>query len=161
LRQRGTGAKSAIVGMVIAGLIVYSIFYFGPKIWEGIQEGASDVWPTEPEVDMFELAMNYEEDYIPVYLSNNYMGQKIRLTGLFNEITTFSLAMTYPVPPHIRLTYDWQNYIYFYGEALEGRNLHFINTVTGIVTTLDIEAYEEVENCLAIHVLEAEDVVSS
>lgn len=41
MRQRGMGAVKAIVAMVIAGLIVSGIIFYGPDIWRKIQEGTS------------------------------------------------------------------------------------------------------------------------
>jgi hypothetical protein len=38
--RRGFGIIGAIFAMVIAGLVVYAIVYYGPSVWHGIQQGA-------------------------------------------------------------------------------------------------------------------------
>lgn len=40
MRQRGIGWMGAIAAMVIAGMIVYGIIYWGPDILRGLQEGS-------------------------------------------------------------------------------------------------------------------------
>lgn len=69
LRQRGIGAASAIVAIVIAGLIVYGIIYYGPDIWRAIQEGASGALsPTEVREH-----------------PNKYLGQEITIEGYYGS----------------------------------------------------------------------------
>lgn len=151
MRQQGMGWVGAIAAMVVAGLIVYGLIYYGPGIWQGIREGASGVGSSVPEIDMRELGINYTSDYIPTYLANNYMGQKIKLTNLVAMISQFTVGDYHVVNCS---AVDLGDYIYLYGAALENRNVLFIEAVTGIVTTLEVQAYGSTENCLAIHVLE-------
>ena len=164
--QRGMGAVGAIIAMVIAGLIVYGIIYYGPDIWRRIQEGTSG-GGSVPEVDMVELMLNYESDYIPVYLTNNYMGQEVKLTNLAGYISGWTVGgyhvISFGYSENTELYHRLQ--LYLYGEELENRNVLGISTIIGVVTALDIEYYnwftEEtdiIENCVAIHVLEAQAI---
>lgn len=46
MNQRGIGWVGAIVAMVVAGLVVYGIIYWGPGVWRGVQEGAAGIGTT-------------------------------------------------------------------------------------------------------------------
>lgn len=63
--KRGVGMVGAIVTMVIAGLIVSGIIYYGPSILSGIQSGTSGVLSVSAVVEH----------------SNSYLDQQITVRG--------------------------------------------------------------------------------
>ena len=71
LRQRGMGAIGAIIAMVIAGLIVYGIIYYGPEILKRIGRNSG-------RTSISELVNN----------PTQYDGEKVVVEG---GLTTFGL----------------------------------------------------------------------
>jgi hypothetical protein len=71
--KRGFGAIGAIVVMVIAGLIVYGIIYYGPNIWQGIRGGVAGVGGTSIK-DIMLNPETYENKEVVVVGTSAGMG---------------------------------------------------------------------------------------
>jgi len=75
--RRGFGIIGAIIAMVIAGLVVYAIVYYGPSVWHGIHQGApsggsvlsADEVKQHPEKYLGET-VTVEGWYVPALWSN-------------------------------------------------------------------------------------------
>jgi hypothetical protein len=79
MRQKGIGVIGAIIAMVIAGLIVYGIIYYGPDILREIRSTGGGGGGGPPNVDFGELSKTYTSGYISQYLWNNYANKEIRI----------------------------------------------------------------------------------
>jgi len=74
MRQQGMGAVGAIAAMVIAGLIIWGIIYFGPSIWHEIQSGI----PGSPETGFTSINLI-------VSSPESYDNKQVTVIGLFNQ----------------------------------------------------------------------------
>jgi len=81
VHQRGMGTIRIIIAMVIAGLIVYGVIYYGPDIWRRIQGGSGALSPTEVRTH-----------------ASLYLGKEITVEGYWMEYVMSAGVMSDEIP---------------------------------------------------------------
>lgn len=90
MRERGMGFIGAIIAMVIAGLIVAAIVYWGPGIWRGSSQETGKVG------DIRQIVEN----------PTMYLNQKVTIDGKLDYAKNENWMEVYPYPNYIVQIYE-------------------------------------------------------